>query len=58
MSGICTVDIMAESHSIISSLSMFGVGVIMGGKDGLSNCEHQQEKYRRITMLVYIHREP
>lgn len=26
MSGICTVDIIAESHSIILPLSMFDVG--------------------------------
>lgn len=30
MSGICTVDIIAESHSIISPLSMLGVGVTAG----------------------------
>lgn len=56
MSGICTVDIITESHSIISSLSMFDGGVMGGNR--LSKCGHQQGKYRRITMLVYIHREP
>lgn len=54
MSGICTVDIIAESHSIISSLNMFVVGVM--GRDRLPSCGHQRGKYRRITMLVHIHR--
>lgn len=33
MSGICTVDIMAESHSIIPSLNMFAVGTAAGWTD-------------------------
>lgn len=49
MSGICTVDIMAESHPIIPSLNMFAVGT---AADGPPSSGHQWGKCRRITMLV------
>lgn len=33
MSGICTVDMMVECHSIIPSLNMFVVGTAAGWTD-------------------------